>query len=141
MVSTQRNIERATAYADVVIGAILVSGQRAPIVVSREMVRAMRPRSIIIDVSIDQGGCVETSRPTAHDHPTFVEEGVIHYCVPNIPGVTGRTASRAFLNAALPYILEVADGGIDKVMKTNSSIEAAVNTHDGKLLHLSRLRS
>lgn len=139
MMSTPRNIERATAYADVVIGAVLVSGQRAPIVVTREMVRAMKPRSVIIDVSIDQGGCVETSRPTTHEHPTFEEEGVIHYCVPNIPGVVGRTASRVFLNAALPYILEVADKGVESVMKENPSIEAAINTHNGRLLHLVRL--
>jgi alanine dehydrogenase len=124
-----------------VIGAVLVSGQRAPVVVSREMVRAMKPRSIIIDVSIDQGGCVETSRPTTHEHPTFVEEGMVHYCVPNIPGVVARTASHVFLNAALPYILEVANNGIDDVIKQNSSIEMAINTHDGKLRNLVRLNA
>lgn len=139
MISTKRNIERATAYADVVIGAVLVSGQRAPIVVTREMVQAMKPRSVIIDVSIDEGGCVETSRPTTHEFPTFVEEGVIHYCVPNIPGVVGRTASHLFLNAAIPYILEVANKGIDVVMKEHPSIESAVNTHHGKLHNLVRL--
>jgi alanine dehydrogenase len=139
MLSTKRNIERATAYADVVIGAVLLSGQRAPVVVTREMVRAMKPRSVIIDVSIDQGGCVETSRPTTHEHPTFIEEGVVHYCVPNIPGVVGRTASHVFLNAAIPYILEVANKGIKDVIKEDPSIEAAVNTHNGKLVHLLRL--
>ena len=141
MISTKRNIERATAFADVVIGAVLVSGQRAPIVVSREMVRAMKPRSIIIDVSIDQGGCVETSRPTTHEHPTFVEEGMVHYCVPNIPGVVARTASHVFLNAALPYIFEVANHGIDEVIKQNPAIELAINTHDGKLRNLVRLNA
>lgn len=139
MISTKRNIERVTAFADVVIGAVLVSGQRAPVVVSREMVRAMKPRSIIIDVSIDQGGCVETSRPTTHEHPTFVEEGMVHYCVPNIPGVVARTASHVFLNAALPYILEVANKGIEEAIKGNLSIESAVNTHNGKLVNLVRL--
>ncbi|MFN8413435.1 MAG: alanine dehydrogenase [Anaerolineales bacterium] len=139
MFSTKRNIERATAYADVVIGAVLMSGQRAPIVITREMVQAMKPRSVIIDVSIDQGGCVETSRPTTHEHPTFIEEGVVHYCVPNIPGVVGRTASHLFLNAAIPYILEVANKGIEAVMKEYPSIESAVNTHDGKLVNLVRL--
>jgi alanine dehydrogenase len=134
MISTKRNIERATAYADVVVGAVLVRGQRAPIVVSREMVRAMKPRSIIVDVSIDQGGCVETSRPTTHEHPTFVEEGMMHYCVPNIPGVVARTASHVFLNSAMPYILEEA-------MKENPSIEAAINTFDGKLHNLIRLNA
>jgi alanine dehydrogenase len=139
MTSTKRNIERATAFADVVIGAVLISGQRAPVVVSREMVRAMKPRSIIIDISIDQGGCVETSRPTTHEHPTFVDEGMVHYCVPNIPGVVARTASHVFLNAALPYILEVANNGIDVVIEQNPAIELAINTHAGKLRNLIRL--
>ncbi len=139
MISTKRNIERATAFADVVVGAVLVSGQRAPIVVTRDMVKAMKPRSVILDASIDQGGCVETSRPTTHDHPTFVDEGVVHYCVPNIPGVVARTASHVFLNAAILYIMEVANKGVEKAMKDNPSIEAAVNTHNGKLLHLVRL--
>ncbi|MBL8078768.1 MAG: alanine dehydrogenase [Anaerolineales bacterium] len=139
MISTKRNIERATAYADVVIGAVLVSGQRAPIVITREMVHAMKPRSVIIDVSIDEGGCVETSRPTTHEFPTFVEEGVVHYCVPNIPGVVGRTASHVFLNAAMPYILEVVNKGVEVVMKECPSIESAINTHNGKLLNLVRL--
>jgi len=98
------NIERLCAFADVVIGAVLIPGQRAPIVVTREMVRAMRPRSVILDISIDQGGCVETSRPTTHASPTFLEEGILHYCVPNIPGVVARTATHAYLNAAWPYI-------------------------------------
>ncbi len=141
MISTKRNLERVTAFADVVIGAMLVSGQRAPVVISREMVRAMKPRSIIIDVSIDQGGCVETSRPTTHEHPTFVDEGMVHYCVPNIPGVVARTASHVFLNAALPYILEVANHGIEEVIKQNSSIEMAINTHGGKLRNLTRLNA
>lgn len=139
MISTKRNIERATAYADVVIGAVLVSGQRAPIVITREMVHVMKPRSVIIDVSIDEGGCVETSRPTTHEYPTFVEEGVVHYCVPNIPGVVGRTASHVFLNAAMPYILEVVNKGVEVVMKECPSIESAINTHNGKLLNLVRL--
>lgn len=139
MISTKRNIERATGFADVVIGAVLVSGQRAPIVVTREMVRAMKPRSIIIDISIDEGGCVETSRPTTHDNPTFVEEGMVHYCVPNIPGVVARTASHVFLNAAIPYIHEVVTKGINTAIQENSAIEAAINTHDGKLVNLARL--
>lgn len=139
MISTPRNIERVTAYADVVIGAVLVSGQRAPMVVTREMVRNMKPRSVIMDVSIDQGGCVETSRPTTHEHPTFLEEGILHYCVPNIPGVAARTASHVFLNAAILYILEIAKNGVEQAMKDHPSIQVAVNTHQGRLLHLDRL--
>jgi alanine dehydrogenase len=139
MISTKRNIERATAFADVVVGAVLVPGQRAPIVVTREMVRAMKPRSVIMDISIDQGGCVETSRPTNHEHPVYVEEGILHYCVPNMPGAVARTATHAFVNAAMPYILEVANSGATDALRTNPAIERAVNTHAGELVHLTLL--
>jgi alanine dehydrogenase len=137
MISTRRNIERATAFADVVVGAVLTPGQRAPIVVTRDMVRAMKPRSVIMDVSIDQGGCVETSRPTTHDHPVFMEEGMLHYCVPNMPGAVARTATHAFVNAGLPYILEIANSGPEEAISHNPAIERAVNTRHGELVHLS----
>src|SRR5512139_1624542 len=104
MVSHDFNVRKVAKFADVLIGAVLVPGQRAPLVVTRDMVRTMRPRSAIIDVSIDQGGCVETSRPTTHKSPTFVEEGIIHFCVPNLPAVVARTATHAFNNAAWPYV-------------------------------------
>lgn len=139
MMSSRRNIEKATAYADVLVGAVLVSGQRAPVLVTREMVRSMKPRSLIIDVSIDQGGCVETSRPTTHELTTYVEEGVIHYCVPNMPGVIARTASHAFVNAAMPYILEIANRGVDAAISADPSLAMGVNTHAGKLVHLNLL--
>lgn len=138
MVSTKRNIERATAYADVVVGAVLIPGERAPVLVSREMVRAMKHRSVVIDVSIDEGGCVETSRPTTHDRPTYVEENILHYCVPNMPGVVARTATHAFVNAAVPFIVEIADKGVEKAMQDNEAIEAAVVTYAGKLHHMNR---
>jgi len=139
MMSTKRNIEKTTAYADVVVGAILISGERTPNLITREMMRAMKPRSVFIDVSIDQGGCAETSRPTTHEHPTYIEEGVIHYCVPNIPGVVARTATHAFANAAMPYIEEIASLGVDEAIKQNSALEKAVNTHNGQLVHLALL--
>lgn len=139
MISTPRNIARACAYADVVVGAVLVPGERTPIVVNTGMVRSMKPRAVIMDISIDQGGCVETSRPTTHEHPTFIKEGVIHYCVPNIPGVVARTATYALTNAALPYILEIANRGIDKAMMDDPALEKAVNTHKGDLVHLTLL--
>jgi alanine dehydrogenase len=139
MLATKRNIERATAYADVLIGAVLISGQRAPIVVTREMVRGMKPRSVIIDVSIDQGGCIETSRPTMHDNPAFIEENMVHYCVPNISSVVARTASHVLVNVALPYISEIANNGMDAAMKADAAIKTAVNTHGGKLVSLARL--
>ncbi len=137
MLSTERNIRRVCKYADVLVGAVLKPGERAPILVTREMVRSMRPQSLIIDTSIDEGGCVETSRPTTHDVPTFVEEGIIHYCVPNMPGVVARTATHAFVNPVIPYVLQIANLGVEEAMKNNPAIEKAVNTHKGELRHLS----
>jgi alanine dehydrogenase len=139
MISTKRNIERAAAFADVLVGAVLTPGQRAPLLVTRDMVRAMKPRSVIMDVSIDQGGCVETSRPTNHEHPVYLEEGMLHYCVPNMPSAVARTATHAFVNAAMPYILEIASLGGAEAIRQNSAIEKAVNTHDGELVHLTML--
>jgi alanine dehydrogenase len=136
--ANQINLTRACASADVVVGAVLVPSSRAPIVVTREMVQRMKPRSIIMDISIDEGGCVETSRPTTHDHPTYIEEGVIHYCVPNMTGVVARTSTQTFVNAAFEYILELANKGINTAIDENPAIEKAVNTHQGKMVHLSR---
>lgn len=139
MLSTRRNIERATAFADVVVGGVLTPGERAPILVTREMVRAMKPRSVIMDVSIDMGGCIETSRPTTHEHPIYIEEGILHYCVPNMPSAVARTATHAFVNAAMAYILELASLGSVDAIARNPAIEKAVNTHEGKLVHLTLL--
>ncbi len=135
--STKRNIERSVAYADVVVGAVLVPGQRTPLLVTREMVQSMKPRSVIMDISIDEGGCVETSRPTTHEHPIYIEEGILHYCVPNMPGAVARTATHAFVNSAMPYITEIAGNGLEAVLN-NPSIEAAVNTYNGERRHLAR---
>lgn len=130
------NIARALSYADVVVAAILVPGERPPIIVTREMVRNMKPRSILMDISIDEGGCCETSRPTTHEKPTFIEEGVIHYCVPNIPSVVARTSTYAFVNAAFPYILEIASKGVDTAIKENADIERGVALFHGEGRHL-----
>ncbi len=139
MLSIPRNIERVASFVDVLVGAVLVVGERTPILVSREVVRSMKPRSVIVDIDIDEGGSVETARPTTHDQPTYVEEGVIHYCVPNIPSVVARTCTHAFVNAAMPFIMELASKGIERAIAENSAIELAVNTHQGKLSHLRRL--
>jgi len=141
MIANPINIIKACHYADVLVGAVLVPGERAPIIVSREMVKKMKPRAIVMDISIDEGGCIETSRPTTHDHPTFIEEGVIHYCVPNIPGVVARTATHAYINAAMPFFQELADQGVDTALQRNQSIFRGVMTHQGKILHLARLQS
>jgi alanine dehydrogenase len=137
MISTPRNIERVCAYADVVIGAILIPGERSPLVLTRENIKAMKPRSLFIDLSIDQGGCAETSRPTSHDEPTFIEEGVIHFCVPNVPSGVARTATHAFVNSAMPFIREVANLGVEKAMQ-DPALEFAVETHQGELRHIDR---
>lgn len=139
MISSVRNIEKATAYADVVVGAAHVSGQRSPVLVSRKMVQNMKPRSVIIDLSIDLGGCIETSRPTTHELPVYVEENITHYCVPNMPSVVARTATHAFVNAAMPYIYEIANQGIEAAVSADAALEKAVNTHDGRLFHLKLL--
>ena len=138
IISNPRTISRACSYADVLVGAVLVTWERAPIVVTREMVSSMKPRSVIMDVSIDQGGCVETSRPTTHEHPTFVVDGVTHYCVPNIPSVVARTATNALNNAALPYILNIANKGVESAVAEDPALAYALNTHNGELVNLSR---
>ena len=139
--SSRRNIERSVTYADVVVGAVLVPGERTPVLIKRDLLSKMKPRSIIIDLSIDQGGCFETSRPTAHDRPTYIEEGIVHFCVPNIPGVVGRASTQAFMNCALLYISEIANKGIEKAMKENTAIEVAVNTYKGEVRKLVRMTS
>jgi len=139
MISNPRNISRACAYADVIVGAVLVTGERTPIVVTREMVSSMKPRAVVMDISIDQGGCIETSRPTTHEHPTFVVDGVTHYCVPNIPGVVARTATYALNNAALPYIVNIANKGVESAIADDPALANALNTHRGELVNLSRL--
>jgi alanine dehydrogenase len=139
MIATPKNISRTCAFADVVLGAILVPGQRTPIVVTRKMVQGMKPRSLIIDMSIDEGGCVETSRPTTHEKCTYIEENIIHYCVPNIPAAVARTATHAFVNAAMLYILDLANKDFETAIRETPALEKAISTHDGKLRNLSRL--
>jgi alanine dehydrogenase len=133
MLATPFNIGKAVAFADVLIGAVYVAGHRAPVVVTRDMVRAMRPRAVIIDFSIDQGGCVETSRPTTHRDPIFIAEGVIHYCVPNVPARVARTASHALTNALLPYLNDIGTLGIDKALQTRHALRQGLNVHRGAL--------
>lgn len=138
MIANQVNIARVCTYSDVLVGAVFIPGERAPLLVTREMVRSMKPRAVIMDLSIDEGGCVETSRPTTHDRPTFIEEGVTHYCVPNIPSVVARTSTHAYINAALPYIMELANNGIDQTISENPAIAHGLDTYQGKLVNLSR---
>jgi len=134
MVAHPFNVANACKFADVLVSSVHVPGKRAPLVVTREMVKQMKPRSLIMDLSIDEGGSVETSRPTRHDRPTFIEENVIHYCVPNMPGVVARTATHAFLNAVWPYIQRVVARGIDQAMEADPGLAKAVTIHRSKLL-------
>jgi alanine dehydrogenase len=133
MVSYDFNIARAVQRSTIVIGAVLAPGERSPMLVTREMVRSMRPRSVILDISIDEGGCVETSRPMTHDDPVFIEEEVIHYCVPNMPGVVARTATHAYLNAAWPYIQLLANNGAGAAIEMNEDIARGVPIHNGEM--------
>lgn len=135
MVAYDFNIARVVKFAHVLVTCVLEPGARAPILVTREMVRTMRPRSVILDISIDQGGCVETSRPTTHADPIFVEEDVIHYCVPNMPGVVARTATHAYLNAAWPYIQMLARDGIQAAIDTDPALRRGVAVHNGQIVN------
>jgi alanine dehydrogenase len=131
--SDQLTIEAEIAGADVVIGAVLVSGARTPVLVSEDEVRSMQPGSVIVDLSVDQGGTVATSRPTSHRAPTFVEHGVIHYCVDNMAGVVPITSTMALTNATLPYIIAVADSGVVAAARTDYALGRGVNVMEGKV--------
>jgi alanine dehydrogenase len=141
LLATKANIRRTCAYADVVITAAAVPGDRAPILITREILRQMKHRSLILDASIDEGGCLETSRPTTHDNPTFIEEDVIHYCVPNISSVIARTATNAFSNAAFPYVEAIITMGIEKAIEDDPAIARAIITHKGKLHNMVSITS
>jgi len=131
------NRARTAAYvaeSDVVIGAVLVAGAKAPKLVSREMIRSMRPGSVVADIAIDQGGCFETSRPTTHSEPTYVEEGVVHYCVANIPGAVARTSTLALSSATLPHLVRIADEGIRGAAEADPALAKGLSTLDGELV-------
>ena len=133
--STVETIEREVATADLLIGAVLVPGAAAPKLVSRELVHQMKPGSVIVDISIDQGGCIETSRPTTHAAPTFVEEGVVHYCVTNMPGAVARTSAEALNNATLPFVLAIADRGWRRALSDDPHLRNGLNAARGLLTH------
>jgi len=122
-------------HADLVIGAVLIPGARAPRLLTRPMLAQMRPGAVLVDVCIDQGGCAETSRPTTHHEPTFVVDGVVHYCVTNMPGAVGRTSTQALCNATLPYARELAALGVERFAAKDAGRAAAVNLCEGRLLN------
>jgi alanine dehydrogenase len=131
--SNPEHIEESVRNADLVIGAVLVPGKRPPILVGRSLVGKMRPGSVIVDVAVDQGGCVETLRPTSHSHPTYIEEGVIHYGVPNMPGAVPRTSTQGLTNSTSPYILQLADRGWAAL--DNPALAKGLNVCKGEIVH------
>ena len=133
LVSTAANIEKEMASADLVIGAVYLPGKAAPKIIKREYFKKMRPGSVFVDVAVDQGGCSETTRVTYHDDPIFVEEGVVHYCVANMPGAVPVTGTIALNSATLNYGLQIANKGLEQACRDNPYIYSAINTYDGKL--------
>lgn len=126
-------IERAVVEADLVIGAVLVPGARAPHVIPRSLVANMQPGSVIVDVAVDQGGCCETTRPTIHSNPVYVADGVVHYCVTNMPGIVPHTSTRGLTNATLPYIVRLASEGVAPAIRSDSGLAKGVNVMDGNI--------
>ncbi len=133
--ATRDAIERHLPDADLVVGAALVAGATAPKLVSRNMVAKMKTGSVVVDISIDQGGCFDTSHPTTHQNPTFVEEGVVHYCVTNMPGAVARTSCEALVQVTLPYVLELADLGVEESLQRNPHLANGLNIHRGQVVH------
>ena len=131
--SSEASLIEILPNVDLLIGAVLVPGARAPKLISREMLRSMKPGSVFVDIAIDQGGCAETSRPTTHEQPTFVEEGIIHYCVANMPGAYARTATQALVNVTYAYIEALADFGLPEAARRHPELASGVNIIGGHL--------
>jgi alanine dehydrogenase len=133
--SNRGAVERSVAEADLVIGAVLVPGGRAPTVVSEEMVRSMKPGAVVIDIAIDQGGCIETSHETTHSDPTFVTHGVVHYAVGNMPGAVPHTSTHALTNATLPYLAELAEHGAAEAVRRDPALAKGLNIAGGAVVN------
>ncbi len=131
--SDRHILREQLAISDLVIGAVLIPGAKAPCLISREDLTLMKPGSVIVDVAVDQGGCIETSRPTTHSDPIFIEEEVVHYCVANMPGAVGRTSTFALCNVTLPYAIALADNGVKSAIERAPDLESAVNIHAGNV--------
>ena len=131
--SNRRNIAEAVRRAELLVGAVLLPGAKAPVLVSQEMIASMAPGSVAIDVAVDQGGCIETIHPTCHSNPTYTVDGVIHYAVPNIPGAVPRTSTYALSNATLPYITKLANAGFVEAIRQDAALSKGVNTSAGRI--------
>ena len=132
--STGEAVRRAARDADVVIGAVLIPGARAPRMLTRADLADLQPGTVLVDIAIDQGGCFETSRPTTHDQPTFVVDGVLHYCVANMPGAVPATATSALVHATLPYVIKLADTGIDAALAADDGLAAGLAVRGGEVM-------
>jgi alanine dehydrogenase len=133
--SNPLNIAETVRRADLLVGGVLIKGAKAPKLVTREMISTMNPGSVVVDVSVDQGGCIETTEPTTHSNPTYLVDGVIHYCVSNIPGAVPRTSTYALSNATLPYVLKLANMGPEAAIKADPFLAKGVNTYKGKITY------
>jgi alanine dehydrogenase len=133
--SNHANLEDAVCEADLVVGAVLIPGAAAPKLVTRDMLRCMKPGAVLVDVAIDQGGCFETSHPTTHDNPTFVVDGIVHYCVANMPGAVSRTSTYALNNVTLPHALRIADLGWKEAMRTDPHLAQGLNVYAGRVTY------
>jgi alanine dehydrogenase len=133
--SDESHLLQLLPATDLLIGAVLVPGARAPRLIRRDMLKLMRPGSVFVDIAIDQGGCAETSRPTTHDNPVFTEEGVVHYCVANMPGAYARTATQALANVTFPYIEQIADAGLAGACRRQPALRHGINVHAGHCTH------
>jgi alanine dehydrogenase len=140
VLSSPQAIEDVCRTADVVVGAVRLPGRKAPTVLRRPTIKALKPGTVLIDLSIDEGGCAETSRPTTHTQPTYVEEGVVHCCIPNLPGAVARTATHAFHNAAWPYIERVVNQGIEAALESGPELRSAVMIHAGQVIDENRAK-
>jgi alanine dehydrogenase len=134
MIDHDFNVAYTTRFADVIIGAVRNPGKRAPVVITREMLRTMRKGSVIVDFAIDHGGCAETSRPTTFDQPTYIEEDVVHYCVPNVPGAVPRTSTHAFNNAAWSYIQHITAMGTASAVAQNEALRRGMVMRNGEIV-------
>jgi alanine dehydrogenase len=129
------SISEAARRADLLVGAVLIKGAKAPKLVTREMIGTMNPGSVVVDVAVDQGGCIETTHPTTHSNPTFLVDGVVHYCVANMPGAVPRTSTYALSNATLPYVCKLADMGAERAVQADPALAKGVNTYQGKITY------
>jgi alanine dehydrogenase len=135
IMASPATVRKLVKEADVVVGAVLIPGAKAPKLVTREMLKTMKKGAVLVDVAIDQGGCFETSKATTHSEPTYVVDGVVHYCVANMPGAVPKTSTMALTNATLPYALEIADKGWQKAMRENNEIKLGANVVKGKVTY------